>query len=376
MRRFLALFLVALAPAAHAAVAPVALTDRASWPLALDTDAGFDTASRAEILAFTRAFAAVDGSKNEAIAAMSRLKGVDAASLETWRRRVRRLVVENFRAASKSCTRGAPFCAVEPPKDYPALQAFADGELAKVPANLAPWLEEMRGFWALYVVEQVRLAALFPRVTSEILPLDEAELLGSDDPDKSFLLTFDDGPTPAGGATDRMVSMLRTHHVNGTFFTLGLPLEARRKAGGADGVKALYAGMCLASHGQEHRSHATWDGALPAMAAFHAKLSEVLPAGQPALAFFRPPYGQRTPELLAALAAGRVRDVLWNIDSQDWQKSVTAPLAAGRVTTLMLLWRRGIVLFHDIHPKAEGALPAVWKATDGAHLTWRDCRAE
>jgi hypothetical protein len=66
--------------------------------------------------------------------------------------------------------------------------------------------------------------------------------------------------------------------------------------------------------------------------------------------------------------------VLWNIDSQDWQAQVTPPLAAGRVESLMLLWRRGIILFHDIRPKARLALPQLWRALEGSGVRWMDCR--
>jgi peptidoglycan/xylan/chitin deacetylase (PgdA/CDA1 family) len=109
------------------------------------------------------------------------------------------------------------------------------------------------------------------------------------------------------------------------------------------------------------------------MAAFHAELVKVLPEGQERLTLFRPPYGQRGDAVLKQLASSGLTDVLWNIDSQDWQAAVTPRLAAGRVVTLMLLWRRGILLFHDIHPKAREALPLVWSQVDTG-VTWLACR--
>ena len=66
--------------------------------------------------------------------------------------------------------------------------------------------------------------------------------------------------------------------------------------------------------------------------------------------------------------------MLWNIDSQDWQAPKDASLVAGRVLTLMLLWRRGVILFHDVHPTASAALPQVFDALDGGAANWLDCR--
>jgi hypothetical protein len=43
---------------------------------------------------------------------------------------------------------------------------------------------------------------------------------------------------------------------------------------------------------------------------------------------------------------------------------------SGRVLTLMLLWRHGVVLFHDVHPAARKALPAL---LDVGGVTWLDC---
>ena len=44
---------------------------------------------------------------------------------------------------------------------------------------------------------------------------------------------------------------------------------------------------------------------------------------------------------------------------QDWHASNSGPKAAGRVLSLMLVWRHGNILFHDIHPKAAEALPRI-----------------
>ena len=66
--------------------------------------------------------------------------------------------------------------------------------------------------------------------------------------------------------------------------------------------------------------------------------------------------------------------MLWNIDSQDWSSKINASEVSDRVITLMLLWRKGIILFHDIHPKAKEALPVITKTLNKSGLQFIDAR--
>ncbi|HEX8439049.1 polysaccharide deacetylase family protein [Archangium sp.] len=354
-----------LAPTAHAAGLKVSLTERAHWPWPLESTKAFDVASRAEIAVFVEAMAESDAS-NDAPG--------DAASVARWKDRMRKVLVENFAKARETCADGALLCEGSVPGSWDALVTTAKGALGKLPAELAPWYAEQKPFHQGYLYEQVRLAGLFPKVTSEILPLAPSESFGLELPDRSFLLTFDDGPTPKGGGTDTLTTQLRAQGIHAAFFLLGNNYESRRKATSVEQLKALYAGMCVGSHGQEHRSHATWDGAVAGMESFHAKLAEILPEGQTKLTLFRPPYGQRNPAILQVLERSGMKNILWNIDSQDWHARTTGAKAAGRVLSLMLLWRRGTILFHDIHPKAAQALPLLWRQTRGSGVGWVDCR--
>lgn len=85
-----------------------------------------------------------------------------------------------------------------------------------------------------------------------------------------------------------------------------------------------------------------------------ALLQQALPDNYVAL--FRPPYGQRRDDSAEFFRAQGLKVSLWNIDSEDWSPNITADQAGQRVLTLMLLWRRGVVVFHDIHNKVETAL--------------------
>ncbi len=101
-------------------------------------------------------------------------------------------------------------------------------------------------------------------------------------------------------------------------------------------------------------------------------IQEVFPEQQ--VVHFRPPYGQRTVPLADALKAKGASVVLWNVDSQDWNGKIDAVGLEGRVKKLMLLWRHGIVLFHDVHRKALVALPQLLTFAKATGVTWRDCK--
>ncbi len=364
MRPLLIVLLAVLGTVAHAGPR-VALTERAHWPHPLDSPEGFDLASRAELAVFVEVLADSDA-RQEAPG--------NKRSVARWKERTRQVLVENLARARGTCSPGALLCEGALPGTWEALVAAARAGLATLPEALRPWYAEQRAFYRGYLSEQLRLAGLFPRVTSEVLALKDSERLGLELPDRHFLLTFDDGPSPPSGQTDVLTGMLRAEGLHAAFFVLGSQYEARRKVEPVARLQALYAGMCVGSHGQEHRSHAKWEGAVEGMERFHPRLAESLPEGQARLTLFRPPYGQRTPEVLEALERAGMTEMLWNIDSQDWHASVTGAHASGRVLSLMLVWRRGIILFHDVHPKARQALPRIWRELRGAGVHWVDCR--
>ena len=165
---------------------------------------------------------------------------------------------------------------------------------------------------------------------------------------------------------------MRARDAHGVFFVLGDALETRQGKTSPASLKALYEGQCVGSHGQKHVSHqklATWKESLEGSRGLVSGLG--LSGTQKVL--FRPPYGQRTEELTRFLAAQGGEVMLWNIDSQDWNATVAPGPTGDRVVTLMLLWRRGIVLFHDVHNKVHEAVPRLLDFAQATGLTWKDC---
>jgi peptidoglycan/xylan/chitin deacetylase (PgdA/CDA1 family) len=345
--------------------AAVATIDRRLWPHGLDSRDAFDRASRAEILVFT-----------QALSLAAREKSAASGGGRRWLEKMRVLLVDNFRRARESCRSASELgCDGGLGKTFELLAQYAQRFVDHAPAELAAWLPAAREFHRLYAAEQLRLASLFPRTSSEILTFDPAERNGTEMPDLHFLLTFDDGPTPEGGETDRTVRALQETGKNGVFFALGKSLEARRKQGGAAPLRVLYAGQCLGSHGFAHGSLAKspdWKGSIEATRELVRAVAGLSPTEN---VLFRPPYGQRTKELALWAASAGSPVVLWNIDSQDWNPKIAAAAVPDRLLTLMALWRHGILLFHDIHAKAAHALPVIVKTGDAAGLTFVDCRS-
>ncbi|MNP74939.1 hypothetical protein D3C76_1718970 [compost metagenome] len=64
---------------------------------------------------------------------------------------------------------------------------------------------------------------------------------------------------------------------------------------------------------------------------------------------------------------------LWDIDSLDSNAQVTAEQSGQRVLTLMLLWRRGLIAFHDAQAKAQVAVPWLLQQTAQSGIGWEDC---
>lgn len=312
----------------------------------------------------------------QALSAAATEKAAASEGGRRWLEKMRLLLVENFRRARSGCVDAAELgCDGSDVRRFESLVERAQAFVAHAPADLAAWLPAAREFHRLYAAEQLRLASLFPKTTSEILTFGPTERNGTEMADLHFLLTFDDGPTAEGGDTDKTVRSLRETGKNGVFFALGKSLEARRKQGQDAALRALYAGQCLGSHGFAHGSHTKipdWQHSIEVTRELVRAVARLSPMTE---VLFRPPYGQRTKEISTWAASAGSPVVLWNIDSQDWNPKIPAAAVPDRMITLMALWRRGVLLFHDTHAKAAQALPVIVKTGAAAGLTFVDCRS-
>lgn len=344
--------------------APVAWTDRAGWPQPVSTVKDFDRASRAEVLVFVEALSALPiDVRGTFLAHEVGLKHGDLGALEAWKKSRKALLLENFRRGLSSCSADDLLCPSKAPESFEALATVATPMLESLPAEYATWRTGARQFHTTHLRELARLAMLSSKVPSEIARLDDSEVTGESFGDREFLLTFDDGPTGVAGETDALLPVLKSLDQHAVFFVVGDAMHARKPA------KALYDGQCVGSHGSSHASHVTSQKVAAQLDAWNSELASSMGP----VRWFRPPYGQRTLAQTQALSKQGIGVMLWNIDSQDWQAPKEPSLVEGRVLTLMLLWRRGVVLFHDVHPVARKTVPAVVSALSSS-VTWSDCR--
>lgn len=351
---------------------------RALWPDSINSAAEFDRASRAEILAFAHALAESATLDDDALKDRLRVDGaIDITSIERLRRKLWKLLTGNYVIAAAGCVAREAFCPTgsDPNNLRHEAEAFSN---ASIEPRYRLWFDDATQFQRAYLDELLRLAAVFPRFNSEVENLNDNELPGWGLSDRHFLLSFDDGPTrglgqpgPNGEDTDRTLEMLRNYQVNAVFFVMGETFQARLRKSSIGAMKALYSGMCVASHGWLHKSHATWPQWQDSIASTSRLIQDTLPESY--IPAFRPPYGQRPPDSGPYFQRLGLKVLLWNIDSHDWDDGLTADDVGQRVMSLMLLWRRGFILFHDVHARARMAVPHLISRLAYDGITWIDC---
>ncbi|MDO6705829.1 polysaccharide deacetylase family protein [Photobacterium sp. 1_MG-2023] len=342
--------LVCLWPGLLNAAGPdkVATMDRALWPEIIDSQMAFDRASAAEILQFANVIHQTSLANAADINALTGVKQVSLSSVERWLRATQQQLVAGYQSATHL-----------PVHDWQGLVRQAQAQL---PVYDPHWRQASEAFYRYYLFEQIRLAALFPRISSEILTMNANEIRGDHFADGEFLLTFDDGPHPT--RTPRLIQALNQKEIQAMFFILGHKINATQHT-------TLYQQQCLGAHGWRHRAHQDLKWSESSIAQTEQAMAPLLSLNTTKT--FRPPYGMRSPEFSDWLAQHQIQTYLWNIDSQDWNRTLNAKAVTDRVVTLMLLWRKGVILFHDIHPQAAIALPILDDLITQSNKHWRRC---
>lgn len=192
----------------------------------------------------------------------------------------------------------------------------------------------------------------------------EGTISGDQFPLNTWALTYDDGPHAK--YTPMVFANLAAAHKHASFMWLVQCLMENNHMPDL----AHAAGMSTNDH--------SWTHANLAKAATASLTKEITQSSQKDSQFygarprfFRLPYGAglNSKPARTLIAQNGMIHVFWNVDSLDWQdKEPTSILA--RVKKQMLLEKKGIILFHDIHPQSvEGSkLVLDWSATlDGTH---------
>ncbi|WP_020387113.1 polysaccharide deacetylase family protein [Kribbella catacumbae] len=165
--------------------------------------------------------------------------------------------------------------------------------------------------------------------------------LGNDG--KVIYLTFDDGPQPI--FTPKVLAVLARHRAKATFFVLG------REA-------AKYPELVETTRAQGHTiGNHTWD---------HPLLTHLTPQRIRQEIFsgvkskcFRPPYRDTNATVAAVAAANHQREVLWDVDTLDWEKP-----GAAKIERAILRGAHpgAVILMHD----GGGSRPQTVAALDRA----------
>ncbi|WP_230395310.1 polysaccharide deacetylase family protein, partial [Plantactinospora alkalitolerans] len=168
-------------------------------------------------------------------------------------------------------------------------------------------------------------------------------------------LTFDDGPT---GSTSALLSVLRNNGVRATMFNVGQNVQNNRSAAQAQ----VSAGMWVANHSWNH-AHMT----SMSQSQMQSDLSQTSSAIQSATGsrpqLFRPPYGETNSTLQSVASSLGMRQVIWDVDSQDWNGASVSQIVsnAGR------LQAGQVILMHDGIQNTRDAIPQIM-----ANLTSRN----
>lgn len=168
--------------------------------------------------------------------------------------------------------------------------------------------------------------------------------------DRCVALTFDDGPSRH---TARLLDTLRRYGVQATFFVVGRNTGRHR----ALLRRMIREGHEIGTHTQDH-ADLTRLSTARVKRELRGPIPDIESAGV-RVRLARPPYGATDARIRRAMRNLGLRQVLWNVDPQDWRYR-NAGLVARHI--IRETGRGEIVLSHDIHPTTVDAMPRVIRA--------------
>jgi peptidoglycan/xylan/chitin deacetylase (PgdA/CDA1 family) len=160
-------------------------------------------------------------------------------------------------------------------------------------------------------------------------------------------LTFDDGP---GSSTTTLLNSLKQYGLRATMFNTGQNAAANPAL-----VRAqVSAGMWVGNHSYTH-PHLTQQSQATIDSEISRTQQAIANAGGGTPRLFRPPYGETNVTVKAVEAKYGLTEVLWQVDSQDWNNASTDAIvaAAGRLTNGQ------VILMHDWPANTRAAIPRI-----------------
>lgn len=162
-------------------------------------------------------------------------------------------------------------------------------------------------------------------------------------------LTFDDGPT--AGNTNNLVNILTSNGATATVFPEGQNVQAH-----PDLLRVYQqAGLTIGNHSWDH-PHMTQLSQADMTSEISRTQTVIQQTIGAAPQLFRPPYGETNGTLKAVEAQYGLREVIWDVDSQDWNNaSADAIRSAARQLT-----NGQVILMHDWPANTLTALPGIF----------------
>ncbi|MEU5888532.1 polysaccharide deacetylase family protein [Streptomyces sp. NPDC047461] len=160
-------------------------------------------------------------------------------------------------------------------------------------------------------------------------------------------LTFDDGP---GSGTTALLNSLTQNGLRATMFNQGQYAAANPSL-----VRAqVSAGMWVGNHSYTH-PHLTQQSQATVDSEISRTQQAIANAGGGTPKLFRPPYGETNATVKAVAARYGLTEIIWNVDSQDWNNASTDAIvaAAGRLTNGQ------VILMHDWPANTRAAIPRI-----------------
>jgi len=219
---------------------------------------------------------------------------------------------------------------IEKEYDKELKEVFARFETRAIELKRERWDDYLAKLGKLYNREQILkdYGVILPY--PEKLADDEKDIFGYGLPNKTIVLTFDDGPHAS--YTEEIAAILKQYNVPGIFFQVGQNVGKVDASGkqslnkNADTSKKLMdAGHVLANHSFSHAllSKQSGDGLHAEIERTDQLLKSINAKRSP---LFRFPYGAKNKEGMQILKTLGLRSVMWNIDSLDWADPVPSSI--------------------------------------------------
>ena len=195
-----------------------------------------------------------------------------------------------------------------------------------------------------FVVSATEASSIYFGYAKRLVPIYSVET-----DEKKVALTFD----AAWGSdkTEKIVEILKTNNVGGTFFLVGFWIDAN-----ADKVKMIdEAGIDIGTHSSTHPKMSTLSRE-KIREELESSCSSIKSITGKDVKFFRPPFGDYNDSLIEIAGSLGLKTIQWDVDTLDW-KGISADEILSRVKAGVK--NGSIILCHNNSDHILDALPLI-----------------